>query len=75
VKFQVEVLPCNVVVGYQRFGGPCCFHLHFDDTFTVYRILELFASHNVRLSADLRRGYSDPTLEHGACLEFSLLFE
>jgi len=29
--FQVEFLwivtPCNVVVGYRRFGGPCCFHL------------------------------------------------
>jgi hypothetical protein len=28
---QVEVFwvvtPCNVVVGYQRFGGPCCFQL------------------------------------------------
>jgi hypothetical protein len=28
VKIQVEVLgavtPCNVVVGYQRFRGPCC---------------------------------------------------
>jgi hypothetical protein len=21
------VMPCSVVVGYQRFGGPCCFHL------------------------------------------------
>jgi len=20
--------PWNVVVGYQRFGGPCCFHLN-----------------------------------------------
>jgi hypothetical protein len=31
VKFQVEVFcvvtPSNVVVGNQRFGGPCCFHL------------------------------------------------
>jgi len=28
--FQVEVFwvvtPCGVVVGYQRFGGPCCLH-------------------------------------------------
>jgi len=23
------VTPCSVVVGYQRFGGPCCSHLHF----------------------------------------------
>jgi len=21
------VMPCNVVVGYQRFRGPCCLHL------------------------------------------------
>jgi hypothetical protein len=21
------VMPCNVAVGYQRFGGPYCFHL------------------------------------------------
>jgi hypothetical protein len=21
------VTPCSVVVGYQRFGRPCCFHL------------------------------------------------
>jgi hypothetical protein len=31
VMFQVEVswviTPCSVVVGYQDFGGPCCFHL------------------------------------------------
>jgi len=20
-------MPCNVVVGYQGFGGPCCLHL------------------------------------------------
>jgi len=32
VKIQVEVFwvvtPCSVVVGYQRFGEPCCLHLH-----------------------------------------------
>jgi hypothetical protein len=31
VMFQVEVfwvvMPCNVVVGYQCFRGPCCLHL------------------------------------------------
>jgi hypothetical protein len=31
VMFQVEVFwvvtPCSVVVGYQRFRGPCCLHL------------------------------------------------
>jgi len=31
VKFHVVVFriatPCNVVLGYRRFGGPCCLHL------------------------------------------------
>jgi len=31
-KIKVEVFwlvtPCSVVVGYQRFRGPCCLHLH-----------------------------------------------
>jgi len=31
VKTQVQVFwsgtPCSVVVGYQRFGGPCCLYL------------------------------------------------
>jgi hypothetical protein len=31
VKIQVDflwvVVTCSVVVGYKRFGGPCCFHL------------------------------------------------
>jgi len=31
VKIQVEVFwvvtSCSVVVGYQRFGEPCCLHL------------------------------------------------
>jgi len=26
VVFQF-VIPCSDVVGYRRFGGPCCFHL------------------------------------------------
>jgi hypothetical protein len=25
------VMPCSIAVGYQRFGGPCCFHLHSED--------------------------------------------
>jgi hypothetical protein len=34
VKIRV-VTPCSVVVGYQRFGGPCCLHLQgFLSTFT-----------------------------------------
>jgi hypothetical protein len=33
VMFQFEIFwvvpPCSVVTGYQRFGCPCCFHLHY----------------------------------------------
>jgi len=36
VKILVEVFwvvsPCSVVVGYQRFRGPCCLHLLGCDT-------------------------------------------
>jgi hypothetical protein len=28
VEFFRVVTPCSVVVGYQRFRGPCCLHLH-----------------------------------------------
>jgi hypothetical protein len=32
VMFQVEVFwvvtLCSAVIGYQRFRGPCCLHLH-----------------------------------------------
>jgi len=35
VNIEVEVFwvvtPCNVVVGYQRFRGPCCLHLQGED--------------------------------------------
>jgi hypothetical protein len=35
VKIQVEffcvVTLCSVAVGYQRFGGPCCFHFQGED--------------------------------------------
>jgi hypothetical protein len=34
MKIQVAVFwvvtPCNDVVGYQRFGEPCCLRLHRD---------------------------------------------
>jgi hypothetical protein len=34
MKMQVVVFcvvrPCSVVVGYQRFGGPCCLHLQVE---------------------------------------------
>jgi hypothetical protein len=26
------VMPCNVVVGYQRLGGPCCLHLQGENS-------------------------------------------
>jgi hypothetical protein len=25
------VVPCNIVVGYERFRGPCCLHLYPED--------------------------------------------
>jgi len=32
MKIQIVVfwvvMPCSDVVGYRRFGGPCCLHLH-----------------------------------------------
>jgi len=35
VKIQVEVIwvvtPCSDMVGYERFGGPCCLHLQGED--------------------------------------------
>jgi len=38
VKIRVEVFwvltPCNVAVGYQRFGGACCLHLQ-GEVFTL----------------------------------------
>jgi hypothetical protein len=27
MEFFLVVTPCSVVVGYQRFRGPCCLHL------------------------------------------------
>jgi hypothetical protein len=36
MTFQVEVFwgvtQCSVVVGYQRFGAPCCLHLQGEVT-------------------------------------------
>jgi hypothetical protein len=45
VKIHAEVFwvetPCSVVVGYQRFGGSCCFHLHLDSSrFITLTILD-----------------------------------
>jgi len=36
---EVEVTPCSVVVGYQRFGGPCCSHLPKPGDFNLKRHL------------------------------------
>jgi hypothetical protein len=34
MMIQVEVfwvvMPCSIVVGYRSFGGPYCFHLHYE---------------------------------------------
>jgi hypothetical protein len=31
IVFFWVVTPCSVVVGCQRFGGPCCFHLQGEE--------------------------------------------
>jgi hypothetical protein len=35
IRIQIEffwvLTPCNVVLGYQRFGEPCCLHLQDED--------------------------------------------
>jgi hypothetical protein len=40
--FQVEffwiLTPCSVVVGYQRFGGPCCLHLQDNNVSDVHAV-------------------------------------
>jgi hypothetical protein len=46
IHFEVEVFwvvtPCIVVVGYQRFGSPCC--LHFQGEMAELWILSYFAT-------------------------------
>jgi hypothetical protein len=50
VMFQVEifwvVMPCSVVVGCQRFGGPCCLHLHGEVTTEAARSSETLISYH-----------------------------
>jgi hypothetical protein len=41
VKFFCVVTPCSVVVGFQRFGGHCCGHLHGEVGFLVHRPCKL----------------------------------
>jgi hypothetical protein len=54
VMFQVEVfwvvMLCSVVVGYQRFGRPCCLHLQGEvdlnnTQFWYFKILRLATKH------------------------------
>jgi hypothetical protein len=40
---------CSVVVGYQRFGGPCCLHLQGECV--TFRILVLIATVAINLKA------------------------
>jgi hypothetical protein len=41
LKIQVEVsmvvTPCNVVVGYRRFGGQCCLQIQGDSRVVSYQ--------------------------------------
>jgi peptidoglycan biosynthesis protein MviN/MurJ (putative lipid II flippase) len=45
VKTQIKVfqvvIPCNVVVGYQCFGGPCCLHLQAASSWYPTTILQV----------------------------------
>jgi len=36
------VTPCSVAVGYQTFGGPCCFRRHIFTFVCDYNFLSLF---------------------------------
>jgi len=31
IEFFCVVMPCSVVVGYKRFGAPCCLHFQGED--------------------------------------------
>jgi len=46
--FQVEVFwvvsPCNVVVGYRRFGSPCCLHRPQISQFYFIYVLAVYNS-------------------------------
>jgi hypothetical protein len=61
VKIQVQVFwvvkPCSVVVGYQRFTGQCCLHLHNSED------LSLNAKHN--FGSETYRKIQDGDIESG----------
>jgi hypothetical protein len=50
VKIEVEVFwivpPCNDMVGYKRFGRPCCLHLH-GEKMEAPRSVETLISYHV----------------------------
>jgi hypothetical protein len=50
IKMQVMVFlvmtPCNAVVGYQRFEGPCCLHLQGEVKMEVGRSSEKLVSYH-----------------------------
>jgi hypothetical protein len=51
VMIKVEVFwvvtPCSIVVGYRRFGGPCCFHLQDEvEMETAWAYETLVSYHN-----------------------------
>jgi hypothetical protein len=53
VKIQFDVLwvmLCSVAVGYQRFGGPCCLHLH-DEVYGAGKVLTVSLLARTGLSA------------------------
>jgi hypothetical protein len=45
VQFFWVVTPCSVVVGYQRFGGPCCLHLQGEVTMEAAEYSETLTSY------------------------------
>jgi hypothetical protein len=45
-EFFWAVTPCSVVVGYRRFGCPCCLYLHFTLKMEVARISETSLSYH-----------------------------
>jgi len=44
--FRVVVTPCSAMIGYQRFRGPCCLHLHFTLTTEATQTSETLVSYH-----------------------------
>jgi len=72
VKIQVAVFlvvaPCSVVVRFQRFGGPCCLHLHFNLKMEAARSSETLVSYHTsswrwRQNCPPKRWYPTTTLQ------------